>query len=80
MTPEEIRNWIRLTPFLPFRICVTDGAFFDIRHPEVVSVGRSIVRVGVSSGTSGRPLSRSIALSILHIIRVEPIEEVSPTA
>jgi hypothetical protein len=64
---------------LPFRICTTDGTYFDIRHPEFVSVERNIVRVGVSSGAAGHPVSRDIALGMLHIIRVEPIDESSST-
>jgi hypothetical protein len=79
VTPDEIRSWLRFRPFQPFRICTTDGAYFDIRHPEIVSIGRAIVRVGVSSGTSGHPVARDIALSMLHLIRIEPLEEASPT-
>ena len=38
--PQDILGCLRAIPFRPFRIQMTSGKTFDIRHPEMVKVGR----------------------------------------
>ncbi|MGL4550480.1 MAG: hypothetical protein ACRC33_04780 [Gemmataceae bacterium] len=38
---QEILGYVRATPFRPFQIRMTGGRTFDIRHPEVIRVGRN---------------------------------------
>jgi hypothetical protein len=40
MTPQELLRYVRATPFRPFRIHMASGQTFDIRHPEMVRVGK----------------------------------------
>ena len=40
MTPQEILSYLQTQPFRPFRIRMNSGRTFDIRHPEMVRVGR----------------------------------------
>jgi hypothetical protein len=40
MTPQEILDYVYAQPFRPFRIRMNSGRTFDIRHPEMVRVGR----------------------------------------
>jgi len=40
MTPEVILNWVKANPFRPFRIRMNSGKTYDIRHPEMVRVGK----------------------------------------
>jgi hypothetical protein len=40
MTPQEILNYVQAEPFRPFRILMNSGRTFDVRHPEMVRVGR----------------------------------------
>ena len=41
MTPREIFAHLRAEPFRAFRIHMASGRTFDIRHPEMVRVGRT---------------------------------------
>ncbi len=41
MTTRELFRYLRAEPFRPFRIHMASGRTFDIRHPEMVRVGRS---------------------------------------
>ncbi len=41
MTTREIFRYLRSEPFRPFRIHMASGRTFDIRHPEMVRVGKS---------------------------------------
>jgi hypothetical protein len=40
MSPQEILRYGRAVPFRPFRIHRVSGKTFDIRHPEMVRVGK----------------------------------------
>ena len=37
---QEIKSYLRAEPFRPFRIHMASGRTFDIRHPEMIRVGR----------------------------------------
>ncbi len=41
MTPATVLNSVKLEPFRPFRIQMASGKTFDVRHPEMVKVGKS---------------------------------------
>ena len=38
---RDILGYLHAEPFRPFQIRMTSGRTFDIRHPEMVRVGRS---------------------------------------
>ena len=59
MAPEELRDVLRHSPFEPFRIVMTDGAAYDIRHPDLFWIGRRIAMVGLT----GHPADVLRALS-----------------
>jgi hypothetical protein len=41
--PQDILNYLRAVPFRPIRISMASGKSFDIRHPEMVRVGRNVL-------------------------------------
>ena len=47
MSPQDIEEAVRRRPFAPFRITLTEGSTYDVRHPELCMVGRRAVVVGV---------------------------------
>ncbi len=40
MSPREVLNYRQAQPFRPFRIQMNSGRSFDIRHPEMIRVGK----------------------------------------
>ena len=74
MRPDDIRDLLRREPFQPFRLVMTDGAAFEIRHPEVVHVLRSTLRLVLRGSVPSQPGERVIIAVLLHVIRVEMIE------
>ena len=74
MRAEELLTWIRATPFIPFRIRLNSGRTFDIRHPEMMRVGRSTVNVYSFVGEPSDPYEKMEMVSLLPIESVEPIE------
>jgi hypothetical protein len=41
MTPATVLTYVRAEPFRPFRIHMASGKTFDVRHPEMVRVGKT---------------------------------------
>ncbi len=79
MRPQDILKYLQRTPFQPFRLCLSDGRSFEIRHPEMTMVGRSAVIIGIPDPEEEEPIyERSFDCSIMHITSLEPIDGRSP--
>jgi hypothetical protein len=78
--PDTLRGWINRAPFRHFRLHLTTGVAFEVRHPEEVAVqgDRVILTLG-GAGGAGPP--RQIDISLLHIVYIEMIPPApSPSA
>ena len=74
MRPDDIVEMLREKPFQPFRLYVSDGTVYEIRHAELVKVGRS--KAVIYFPTVDEPhavFERSVSVSLLHITRLEPV-------
>jgi hypothetical protein len=74
MSAEELRDTLKDQPFKPFRIVVTDGQGYDIRHPDLLWVGARVVYVGLTGDPGKTFFERSVKVDLLHISRIEPLE------
>lgn len=45
LSPSQILTYVQAQPFRPFRIHMASGKTFDVRHPEMVKVGKNVVLV-----------------------------------
>ena len=45
MTFQRIANSVAAEPFRPFRISMASGKTYEIRHPEMIAVGRTTAHV-----------------------------------
>lgn len=45
LTPPQVLSYVKAQPFRPFRLHMASGQSFDIRHPEMVKVGKSFLLV-----------------------------------
>ncbi len=72
MRPEYFRALLRKRPFQPFRVYVSDGASYDVTHPEAATVaGAALTLVLPVSSLLGPAVERRILISFIHITRVE---------
>jgi hypothetical protein len=78
MSPEELRETLRQQPFEPFRLVMTDGREFDVRHPDLLWVGKRTAMVGLTGDPGQTYYERSVKIDLLHVIRLEPLEKVPP--
>ena len=73
MTPEELNDLLRIRPFEAFRLCMTDGEVYEVRHPDALRVaGRTaVVFVRAKDGNLQYVYDRFDIISLPHIVRVE---------
>ena len=74
MRADDLLTWIRKTPFMSFRIRLNSGRTFDIRHPEMLRVGRSAVNIYTFAGEPADPYERMEMVSLVRIESTEPLE------
>lgn len=72
MDADELYHRVRERPFDPFRIHVSDGMAYDVKHPEQIMIGRRSSHVGLGDGE--RPFQRIAVVANIHITRIEPLE------
>jgi len=79
MAPEELATAVRRRPFVPFRLTLTEGSTYEIRHPELCMPGRRSAVLGLTaSGASDLLFDHSVTIDLLHVVKLEPLE--APTA
>lgn len=80
ITPRMMIEFVTAEPFRPFRLHMASGRTFEIRHPEMIEVGKSSVTVfGQQTSDSGKvdPWQR---VSLMLLESVEPLEAKSGTS
>lgn len=77
MSPEHLRDATRQQPFQPFRLVMTDGTGYEIRHPDLLWVGARAAQVGLTEQPGQTFFERFIMVDLLHVIRMEPLEHLS---
>src|SRR5579884_1686769 len=78
MTPEELRDTLRERPFEPFRLVLTDGASYEIRHPDLLWVGQRTAYVGLTGQPGQTFFERAVKIDLFHMIRTEPVGAPTP--
>jgi hypothetical protein len=78
MTVQTFRDLLRAQPFRPFRIVMSSGERYEVKHPEVVLLTRTDILVGVDETRDGVPARFKIC-SLLHVTAIEPLEASSVT-
>ncbi len=74
MRPEDVREHLIRQPFEPFRICMSDGQNYEVRHPDLCMVGRSTLYVGVPDAQERGLVVRVDHCALIHITRIQPLD------
>ena len=72
MRPDSLREWLRQIPFRPFRLHLTNGVVFEVRHPDQAFVVRDRVTLGAGDPAVA-PAHRRTDVALLHITHIETI-------
>ena len=79
MTVQTFRDYLAAQPFKPFRVVMSSGQYYDVRHPEMAWVTKSDLLVGIPELDEDVPATHR-TLSLLHITAVEPLVQKSVLA
>jgi hypothetical protein len=64
-------------PFRPFRVVLSDGTGYEVRHPELCMLGEhgtAIIGVPAAAATGLPQYSRYFVIDTSHINRLEPLD------
>ena len=73
MRPNEVQDVLRRQPFQPFRVRLSTGQGYEIRHPEFVALTRTSLFVGYPAAADEFP-DRMIQCDLLHVVALEPLQ------
>ncbi len=77
MRPNVILAHVRKQPFVPFRVHISDGASYDVPHPEMILVTSNTVVIAQPPIAEGVP-EHSVLCDPIHVTRIEPINGAKP--
>ncbi len=72
MTVNTFRELLSRRPFEPFRLVMSSGQTYEVRHPEMALLTRSDILVGVDETDEGVPAAFKIC-SLPHVSAIEPL-------
>jgi hypothetical protein len=76
---EQIQALLTATPFVPFRLHLSDGGLVDIRHRELALPGQRFIFVGLPDPEHpNRPFDRFQLVYYMHVSRVEALAPGAP--
>jgi hypothetical protein len=72
MNQDEILQRNRQQPFEPYRLVLTTGDSYEIRHPDLALVTRSAVHIGIPAAKSKSDAAREVVIvSLIHVVKIE---------
>ena len=76
MTVQTFRDLLSQRPFKSFRLVMSSGQTYEVRHPEMAWLTRTSILVGIDSADDGIPAEFKVC-SLLHLTAIEPLETVA---
>ena len=75
ITFQRLARYVGAEPFRPFRISMASGQVFEIRHPEMISAGRTTAHIYTFLSEEPEPSNqREDEVSLLLMESVEPLD------
>jgi hypothetical protein len=68
MNADTIREWLSNQPFEPFELRLSNGERHQVRHPELIALGRNRV-ILIDPNTD-----RAVYLALVHINSIEALQ------
>ena len=72
MTVQTFQQLMTQRPFKPFRLVMSSGQTYEVRHPEMAWLTRRDILVGIDATDDGVPIEFRIC-SLLHVSAIEPL-------
>jgi hypothetical protein len=73
MRSKDLLDHLHRRPFRRFRLVLTDGRTFEVRHPELAMVGASTIAIALVQPRDPESLhDRLVTVPLVDVLRVEP--------
>jgi len=73
MLPSTLQGYVRAQPFRPFRVVMNSGDSYDVRHPEMIRLGRDFFNYYSVASTDQFPETWE-TVSLLLVDKVQFID------
>jgi hypothetical protein len=78
ITAQRLISYVGAEPFRPFRISMASGQSLDIKHPEMVSVGRSTAHINFFMSDDPEQVKERVReVSLMLMESIEPLEAIT---
>ncbi len=77
MTSRKLVEYLSAEPFRPFLIKMASGQSFEIRHPEMILVGKLTAKIYAATGPDERESWHDASMMLMET--VEPLGAALPT-
>jgi hypothetical protein len=76
MTVQTFRELLSKRPFKPFRLVMSSGEKYEVRHPEMAFLTKTDILVGIDIAEDNVPADFKYC-SLLHVTAIEPLNSVA---
>ena len=80
MQYEDIQRKLKQSPFKPFRLCLTDTASYEVRHPELLLLAQSFCVVGLIDDPKQKVPKQVVEVDLFHVVRTEELNSAPASA
>jgi hypothetical protein len=78
ITAQRLISYVGAEPFRPFRISMASGQSLEIKHPEMISVGRSSAHINLFMSDDPAQIKERVReVSLMLMESIEPLEGVA---
>jgi len=74
MSHQDLRERVQQRPFQPFRMVLTEGTTYEVRHPELIMLGKRAAVIGISRDAAQTLFDSTVLVDLFHIVRLEALD------
>jgi hypothetical protein len=68
MNAETVREWVNRQPFEPFEVRLSNGETYQVRHPEVLAIGKN--KIGIVDPET----DRFVHIALIHVNSIQALQ------
>lgn len=73
MPLEDLLDWLKAKPFVPFKVTLSNGTGYEIHQPSQMLPGRQSVLIGFPNPTDPWVYDKHVTVGLIHINNIEPL-------
>jgi hypothetical protein len=68
MKQDDLAKIVKAQPFVPVRLCLSNGSTYDLTHPDGILLSERVAAIAVGDAIT--------LVSLLHITEVQPLSTI----